>query len=263
MKVVVVDDELYSRESVIAILNEKFPEIEIAGQAGSVREAIETISDTRPELVFLDIDLPDGSGFDILNSLKPIRFKIIFITAHLEYALKAIKFSAFDYILKPVSSVELIAALDRALMETQPGTHQMKLDAFFGNYENNKKEAKKMVLKTSESIHLINIQDIIRCEADNNYTTFFLNTGEKIIVSKGLKEYEEMLNGNGFFRVHQSHLVNIRCISRFDKRDGGSLILADKTQVPVSQRKRQKLMDLFDELSCFTCYFSIVLHSYF
>lgn len=249
MKAVVIDDEHFSRQSVVSIIAEKFPEILIAAQAESVQGAIEAIKTHKPELVFLDIDLTDGSGFDVLNALKPITFKIIFITAHFEYALKAIKFSAFDYILKPVSAEELCAAIERALAENQPENQQLKFDAFFDNFGNTKKEARKIVLKTSESIHLITINDIIRCEADNNYTTFYLTTGERIIVSRGLKEYDDLLSGNGFFRVHQSHLVNINFISRFDKKDGGILILNDKTQIPVSQRKKQSLMELFESLS--------------
>lgn len=187
--------------------------------------------------------MPDGTGFDVLSFLKKFQFKVIFVTAHHEYAIKAIKFSAFDYILKPVNPLELKVAIKRVINDND--NNKIKMDAFIHNLENQKKDDKKIVLKTSDSIYLIGIQDIVRCEADNNYTSFFLNNGERIVISKGLKEYDEMLSGYGFFRVHQSHLINVRCISRFDKKEGGFIVLSDKTQIPVSQRKKQKLLEMF------------------
>jgi two-component system LytT family response regulator len=140
----------------------------------------------------------------------------------------------------------LIVAIKRVIDEKD--NNKIKMDAFIHNLGNQKQEDKKIVLKTSDSIYLIGIQDIVRCEADNNYTSFFLKTGERIVISKGLKEYDEMLSGYGFFRVHQSHLINIRCISRFDKKEGGFIVLSDKTQIPVSQRKKQKLLEMFEAL---------------
>ncbi len=249
MKAVVVDDEFFSRQTVTDLLNDNFKDIEVVGQADSVKTAVELIPSLKPDLVFLDVDLTDGTGFDILNLLKPIDFKIIFITAHQEYAMKAIKFSAFDYILKPVSESELKAAVERVLADKNSANYQLKMDAFFYNAENIRKEGKKIVLKTSESIHLVSVCDIIRCEADNNYTTFYLATGERIVISHGLKEYEDLLGSYGFFRVHQSHLINLKFIARFDKKDGGYVILTDKSQIPVSQRKKQKLLEVIEGLA--------------
>jgi two-component system LytT family response regulator len=246
MRAVIVDDELYARQSLESILLDYYPEITIVGQAESVKQTIELIDEVKPELVFLDIDLPDGTGFDVLSFLKKFQFKVIFVTAHHEYAIKAIKFSAFDYILKPVNPLELKVAIKRVINDND--NNKIKMDAFIHNLENQKKDDKKIVLKTSDSIYLIGIQDIVRCEADNNYTSFFLNNGERIVISKGLKEYDEMLSGYGFFRVHQSHLINVRCISRFDKKEGGFIVLSDKTQIPVSQRKKQKLLEMFEAL---------------
>lgn len=247
IKVIVVDDELFARQSIIAILNSKFSNISIVGEAESVIDAVKIIQEKKPDLVFLDIDLTDGSGFDVVNFLKPVSFQLIFVTAHQEYAIKAIKFSALDYILKPVSSFELEAAVNRLLEEKESVNQQLKLDAFDENMQDGSTKKKKIVLKTSDSIHLINVCDVMRCEADNNYTTFYISTGERIIVSKGLKEYDELLTEHGFFRVHQSHLINISCISRFDKRDGGSIVLCDEAKIPVSQRKKQKLLDIFEQ----------------
>lgn len=246
MNVVIIDDEPMARETIKSIIVDRFPEINIVGQAGSVQSAIETINITKPDLVFLDVDLTDGYGFDILTILKPINFKVIFITAHQEYAIKAIKFSAFDFILKPVSVTELSDAITRVKIEDDSNNQSLKWNAFFSNISD--KEQKNIVLKTSESIHLVNVNDIIKCEADNNYSTFYLVDGKKIVISKGLKEYEDMLGDLGFFRVHQSHLINLKFVSRYDKRDGGFVVLKDESHVPVSQRKKQKLLDFFDSI---------------
>ena len=246
MNVVIVDDEPLARKTIETIISDHFPDVNIAGQAGSVEDAVAVIKNTNPDLVFLDVDLTDGYGFDILSILKPFDFKVIFITAHQEYAIKAIKFSALDFILKPISEYELVDAVKKAYAETNKNDKNIKWDAFFNNINNN--ENKKIVLKTSDSIHLIKVSDIIRVEADNNYSTFFLKDNDKIVVSKGLIEYEKLLNDYGFFRVHQSHLINLSYISRFDKKDGGYVVLSDKSQVPVSQRKRQKILSFFENI---------------
>jgi two-component system LytT family response regulator len=248
MNIVIVDDEPLARKTIETIILESFPDINIVGQAGSVEEAVPVIKNTNPDLLFLDVDLTDGYGFDILSILKPFNFKVIFITAHQEYAIKAIKFSALDFILKPISEFELIDAVKKAYTETDKNDKNIKWDALFNNIYTNGNENKKIVLKTSNSIHLIKISDIIRIEADNNYSTFFLQNGDKVVVSKGLIEYEKLLNDYGFFRVHQSHLINLSYISRFDKKDGGYVVLSDKSQVPVSQRKKQKILAFFERI---------------
>jgi len=248
MKVIIIDDESLVRKTLETILRDSFPNINIVGQAGSVVEAVSLIKEQSPDLILLDVDLTDGNGFDVLTQVKPINFKVIFITAHQEYAIKAIKFSAFDFILKPISQNELTYAVQRVIQEYNLVDQNLKWNAFFNNLNETHKKSKKIVLKTSESIHIVQIDEIIRCEADNNYSTFFLLTGEKIVVSKGLKEFEELLTDYGFFRVHQSHLINLDFVLRFDKKDGGYIILSDNSVVPVSQRKKQKLLDFFDAL---------------
>ncbi len=249
MNVVIVDDEPLARQIVESIIVDNFPSINIVGQAGSVKEGINIITIKKPDLVFLDVDLTDGTGFDILQGLPRIDFKIIFITAYQEYALRAIKFSAFDFILKPVNTTELVDTLKRVSSESKMHDQVVKWEALFNNISKLEEKTHKIVLKTSESIHLVPVTDIIHCEADNNYTTFYLVSGEKIVISKGLKEYEDLLEGHGFFRVHQSHLINMNFILRFDKRDGGYVILTDKSTIPVSQRKKQKLLEFFEGLN--------------
>lgn len=247
MNAFIVDDEPMARDTIVGIIKENLPELMVVGEAGSVKAAVTGIKQTKPDVVFLDIDLPDGTGFDIVNALRPVNFRIIFTTAHEKYAIKAIKFSALDYILKPVSEIELMAAVNKLKHETDARHQEIKLDAFYNNLNNTQKNTGKLVLKTSESIHLVEIKDIIHCESDNNYTSFFLNNGRKILVSKGLKEYTDLLEEFGFFRVHQSHLVNLNYIERFDKKSGGYLVLGNKSQIPVSQRKKQALLDLFEQ----------------
>lgn len=249
MNVVIIDDEPLARQTIQCIVSENFPNINVVGEAGSVKSGIELIKNNQPDLVFLDVDLTDGSGFDILSSIQPIDFKVVFITAHQEYALKAIKFSAFDFILKPVCDAELVDAVKRVKDTTDTDNQTLKWEAFFNNISGIKEKSKTIVLKTSESIHLVQVADIIRCEADNNYSTFFLVSGEKIVISKGLKEYEDLLANDGFFRVHQSHLINLDYILRFDKKEGGFVVLTDKSNVPVSQRKKQKLLEYFENLN--------------
>lgn len=244
IKTVIIDDEARARDTIRGILGLSQEDIELVGEAASVSEAYELISRKKPEIVFLDINLPDGTGFDLLKKFRKIFFSIIFITAHEEYAITAFKYSAVDYIMKPVHAGELLNAISRAAEAIHEEETGIRLRALLSNIES----LKKLVLRTAESIHIINVKDIIRCESDVNYTLFFLANKEKLLVSKTLKEYAELLEGNGFFRPHQSHLVNITHILRFDKADGGTLVLDDGSEIPVSSRKKDSLLNLFDNL---------------
>ena len=244
ISIAVIDDEPKARETIINILALGNFETKLVGEADSVQSAFELISLQSPDVVLLDINLPDGNGFDLLKKFEKINFKIIFITAHEEYAIQAFKFSAVDYILKPIRAAELFAAIEKASESFNKKETVQKISALLSNLE----KLKKIVLKTAESIHIINVSQIIRCEADVNYTKFYLENGEKLLVSKPLKEYDELLGRNGFFRTHQSHLVNLDHILRYDKTDGGYLILDDKSMVPVSTRKKEELFRIFDAL---------------
>ena len=246
---VIIDDENKSRIIAREIINSGFRDRFNIKEAGSVKEGTAILKDMQPEIVLLDIDLGDGSAFDLLNQLNEIHFKIIFITAYDVFAIKAFKFSAIDYLLKPVVPSELISAVEKAIKSIDNDNIHLKLNAFLTNMANITGEIKKIVLKTSDSIHLINIRDIIRLESDSNYTWFHIMGNKKLFVSKTLKDYEEMLGNSGFFRPHQSHLVNISFIDRFEKGDGGILILRDGTNVPVSYRKKENLLKIFESLS--------------
>lgn len=246
MKIIIVDDEKMARETIQQMTEIYCKGSTIVDTAGSVDEAYIKIMEHQPELVFLDIEMPDGSGFDLLNKFKNIDFKVIFVTAYNEYALNAFKYSAIDYILKPVDPTDLVNAYNKARESVDNENLNLKMEAYFSNMSDTPKSEKKIVLKTSESIHLVRVTNIIRCESDSNYTRFFFQEGKAIIVAKTLKEYDEMLNPFGFFRVHQSHLINFDFIERYDKADGGSLVMSDGTRVPVSFRKKEQLLDFLN-----------------
>ena len=193
--------------------------------------------------------MPDGTGFDLLKQFESIDFKVVFVTAFEEHALEAIKFSAFDYILKPINTTELRGVIDK-LAETLDDSDNLnvKLKAVIDNMSATSQAQKKIVLKTAESIHLVLLQNITRCEADCNYTKIYFDNQPKILISKPLKYFENILSEYGFVRVHQSHLVNINHVVRVDKIDGGVLVFADKTQVPISVRKREQLFKLLEDM---------------
>lgn len=242
--IAIIDDEQKARETIINILGLSNFEIEIVGETNNVDSAFTLIQEKTPDVVLLDINLPDGNGFDLLKKFDKINFKTIFITAHQEYAIKAFKFSAIDYILKPIRAAELFTAIEKAQDSFNREETVLKISTLLSNLE----KLKKIVLKTAESIHIVHVKQIIRCQADVNYTTFFLESDETLLVSKPLKEYDDLLCKAGFFRTHQSHLVNLEHILRYDKKDGGCLYMDNKNVVPVSTRKKEELFRLFETM---------------
>ena len=248
IRTIIVDDEPRARESLRLILNKFFPDFDIVGEASGVEEAFNVITKEKPKVVFLDIKMPDGSGFDLLKKFQQIDFRVVFVTAFEEYALDAIKFSAFDYILKPVNTNEIRETIAKLNIDlNQNDDIVLKMKAFFENMEG-KQNQKKIVLKTAESIHLVALSSIVRCESDCNYTWVYFDNQPKILISKSLKYFEDLLTNYGFIRVHQSHLVNLNFVSRIDKVDGGVLVFYDGTQVPVSVRKREQLFKLIEKM---------------
>lgn len=241
MNTVIIDDEVSVRNSIKALLTENFPDINILCTAGSVEEGFTAVSAHKPDLVFLDIEMPDGTGFDILRRFSHIPFKVIFVTGHQEYALNAIKVSALDYILKPVDNDELLKAVKKAREIIDHEGEQLKFQALSENLQS-KKVLKRIILHTSDQLQLVSVSDIIRAEADSNYTFFCLADGKRVLVSRTIKEFENLLSGSGMIRVHQSHLVNINHIDRFFKKDGGYLLLKDASKIPVSPTLKKKVL---------------------
>ena len=248
IKTIIIDDEINARIVIAELLENYCKNVSLIGQADSVESGLKVIRELKPELVFLDIKLTDGTGFDLLRQLENIDFKIIFITAYEEYAIKAFKFSALDYLLKPIDVNELIKSINKAEELIQQDNISLKLDTFFSNIDSISKKTRKIILKTTNNIYLVNINEIIRCESDRNYTHFYFLDKDKIVVSKTLKEYETLLNEYDFFRVHHSHLINLQCVEKLEKNNNNVVIMKDKSKVPVSIRKKEELMKLIKNL---------------
>ncbi|MDZ7633921.1 MAG: LytTR family DNA-binding domain-containing protein [Bacteroidales bacterium] len=241
MKAIIVDDEPAVRSTISTLLKQNFPDMIVSAQAGSVAEGYAAVMEHQPDILFLDVELPDGLGFDMLKKLSPVHFRTIFITGHQEYALDAIKVSALDYILKPIDQDELVSAIEKARKAINHEEEQMKLLALSENLQG-KKVLKRIILRTADALQLVSVSDIIRAEAESNYTHFHLAGGKRIMVSRTLKEYEAMLSGSGLIRVHQSHIVNLNHIDKFFKHDGGYLQLKDGSTIPVSPNLKQKVL---------------------
>jgi two-component system, LytTR family, response regulator len=247
MKAVIIDDEISIVRTLTKIITENHSNIEIVGTAHNIDEGYKALLQLNPDLVFLDIKLPDGNSFEMLRKFHEINFRIIFITGHEEFALQAFKFSAVDYILKPIDKDELADALEKAQKTIPHIEEQLKLQALFHNIEE-KRPLKRIILRTTEFIQLVNIDSIIRCEADNNYTFFYLKDGKRILISKTIKEYAELLKSSGFLRVHQSHLLNIAYIDKYVKSEGGYILMKDNTEIPVSQNSKHTLVELLNTM---------------
>jgi two-component system LytT family response regulator len=243
LRTLIIDDELSNRQFISTMLEQHFPNVEVIGEAEGVASGLEAIRRLSPDLVLLDIRMEDGEGFDILTQLGAIEFKIIFITAFEEYALKAIKFSALDYLLKPVSLQDMKTAISKAENQIVKDLH-VQLVELNNNLQsiNNK----KIVLRSVDKLQIIPVQDIVRAEADRNYTNFFINTGKKITVSYPLRDYEDMLIEQGFFRIHKSHIVNLTFIESYVKSDGGYITLSDGSSLPVADRKKAVLLEIIN-----------------
>lgn len=248
IRAIIIDDEPAMQEVNSQLLTEYFPNIRLVGTADCIKTGIELIHKKKPDLVLLDIQLSDGSGFQLLQKLPSYDFKVVFITAFDSFAIKAIKFSAIDYILKPVNEIEFQQAIQRAIELIEKKEHtesqvNVLMDSFKKELQN-----KKLVLRTQNSMHIVDISDIHFCKSDNSYTTFYLDDNQKILVSKSLKDYESILKEYGFFRPHQSYLVNLNHIKKVDKTDHGFLIMKNKKEIPISIRQKKNLIDLLDRL---------------
>jgi len=246
-RVLIIDDEAHVRETLTGLLKDYCPSVHIVGEANGVASGIRAIREKSPDLVLLDIKMGDGTGFDMLEHFDNIQFKIIFITAYDQFAIEAFRFSAIDYILKPINPEKLADAVNRAGKLVQQ-TFQTQLEALRENLDRITSKHKKIVVKTQDNIYLLDTNDIMHCKSDDCYTIIESLNEERIIVSKVLKEYDELLSAYGFFRVHRSHLVNLQHIKRFEKKEGGYVVLNNGDKVPVSTRSRERLLELFEEI---------------
>jgi len=243
-----IDDDANLRNGMRSFLDRYGPEIRIIGEADSVKTGVEAMLLLQPQVVFLDIQLGDGTGFDILEQTAQKNGKssshIVFITAHEQYAIKAFRFSALDFLLKPVDPEELQKVIDKIKNVLDKNRDYAHIDLLLENIRKKVDNFKRIALSTSEGIHLFEISDIIRCESEDNYTRFYIKNNKPVLISKTLKEYEDLLTEHGFERIHQSHLINLSYLKSYIKKDGGYVIMADNSNLPISQRKKERLQEL-------------------
>ena len=243
----IVDDEQANRENLLRMLGTCCPQIKIAAICSSVAEARIILPETKPDILFLDIRLGGDTGFSLLESLQDIPFEVIFVTAYDNYAIQAIRFSALDYLLKPIDSAELTHAVDKAIRVILRKQENKRMQNLLQNTRTLDKQ-KKIALSVADKIEFVEIGSIIRCESESNYTTFHLKSGEKLIVSKTLKEFDELLTPYNFLRVHQSHLINLDEVKSFIKSDGGYIRMKDGSSVSISRQRRNYVMEVLSRL---------------
>ncbi|MES2454625.1 MAG: LytTR family DNA-binding domain-containing protein [Bacteroidota bacterium] len=235
MKALIVDDEQSNIENLSTLIKQYCPAVVIAGSATNVESAAELVALQMPDLLFLDIQMGEQTGFDLLRMLPNKDFEVIFITAFDKYGIEAIKFSALDYLLKPVDIPELVGAVRKAEHKMMVRQKDQQLNFLLNHLKSSGMKPAKIALPQLHEIRYVLVDDIIRCEADNSYTTFNLLSGDRILVSKSIKEYADILKPLGFLRTHQSHLVNPAYVKAWIKEDGGVLLLNNGSKVPVSK----------------------------
>lgn len=239
---IIVEDEKHQQERLKELLVKHFPELNIFGIASSISEATAMLATTKPDLVFMDVILPPHTSFDLLSTLEHIPFEIIFTTSFEEYAVKAFRLSAVDYLVKPVVKDELIKAIEKFKQKRAEKEASMHIRNLLENMQVSKAEHTKIALPTLTGYLFLKVKDIIRCESDNTYTTFFTVDKRKIIVSKTLKECEQMMIDYRFYRVHNSHLINLEYITEYIKGEGGIVKMLDGSQIDVSRRRKEEFM---------------------
>ncbi|MCC5944415.1 MAG: response regulator transcription factor [Bernardetiaceae bacterium] len=248
MDILIVDDELAQRTTLRTIIEESPCEVQIVGEAHSVESALLLHKKHKPDLILLDVELEDGTGFDFLEKVGDIDFVFTFITAHNDFAVKAFKYSALNYLLKPVLPEELLETIEKARHNKEKQNLEVRLQVLFEHLSDNIEKQKKIVLKDSQNIHIVKLEDILYLAADNNYTTFYLKNENPILISRTLKEYEKILEDKGFFRSHQSYLINIVEIAKISKKEGGYIVMSNQEQVPLATRRREQLLDFLKDL---------------
>lgn len=249
---VIIDDDTNLRNGLRELLSFCAPDIKIIGEAEDVASGVEVIDMLKPQVVFLDIQLHDGTGFDVLEKIAQKNGKttshIVFITAHEEYAIKAFRFSALDFLLKPVDPDELENVIGKIKKVLEKNDSYAHIDLLLENIRKKVDNFKRIALTTADGIHLYEVSDIIRCEGEDNYTTFFIKNNIPVIISKTLKEYEDLLSEYGFERIHQKHLINLAYLKSYVKKEGGFVVMADNAQLPISARKKERLQELIKSL---------------
>jgi len=245
LKAVIVDDELASRAALANYISKYCPDVTVAGFGDSVKTGLEAIRQHQPDILFLDVEMPYGNAFDLLERAGEINFETVFVTAFSHYAVKAIHFSAAYYILKPIDIDELIQAVQKIRLEKEKKQYSVHTQVLMENLRVVNKQLQKIVLPQMEGFEVIQVQDIIRCQANDNFTDFYLTNGSRTLICRTLKFYEDMLGDFDFLRVHKSHLINLQKVKKYLKGKGGQIIMSDDSVVEVSPQRKQELLTRF------------------
>lgn len=247
ISVVIIDDETKARTTLKQLLSSVNPTIQVTGEADSVASGLQLLSRLRPDAVFLDIQMEDGTGFDLLDRLRSIDFHVVFATAFDEFAIKAFRYHALDYLLKPIDPDDLLAVCRKLEEKNEHQLSGQQLDRLLQSMQSRRIE--NLALSTSEGIIYLKLTEIIRLESEGNYTYFHTTAGDRVIVSRTLKEFETLLPEERFFRTHQSHIVNLREVRKMLKEDGGYALMCDDSKVPIARRKKDEFLNRLEGMS--------------
>jgi len=241
MNALIIDDEPAARSTLYNLLLTAAPDIHVVAEGGCVAEALELTRKHNPDIIFLDVQMPDGTGFDFLSRLtENISFKIVFVSAFDSFAINAFRCSAVDYLLKPVSPEYLLSAVEK--LRKPDHNHNQKIKVLLDN----RKQVERLALPSLDELFFVKPDDIIRCQSDSNYTRFYLCSGQCIFVSRTLKDYEELLEPLGFFRIHKSDIINLKYISKYKRGEGGTVTLSDGTRLEVSRRRKVDFLKILE-----------------
>jgi two-component system, LytTR family, response regulator len=244
IRAIIVDDEKHCRETLSIQLRKHCPNIELLAACSTAEEGISAIEQLKPDVVFLDVEMPVMNGFEMLQQLRDIHFEIIFTTGYDQYAIKAIQFSALDYLLKPIIKDDLVKAVEKIRPSHQHSLND-QLQLLLGKLNNKPGVLQKIALPTTEGFEMVALENILHCESESNYTHIRMKNGKKILVSRTLKEIEELLQDHSFLRIHHSHVVNLNEIIRYVRGEGGYVIMSDGSNINVSRTRKEALLKVF------------------
>ncbi|HLS70545.1 MAG TPA: LytTR family DNA-binding domain-containing protein [Chitinophagaceae bacterium] len=248
IKIGILDDELHSVESLTLHLEELFPDFDIVYKSTKVQEAISKLPEIEIDLLFLDIEMPGMNGFQLLEQIQDRKFDVIFITAYSEYAIEAFKAKAINYLLKPIDEEELENAINKWLENYEDSSYSNKIESLIDYLKKEGMMKSKISVPVMDGFEFVEINDIVYCQSNNNYTQIYMRNGDKFIISRTLKGVEEILNAYFFIRVHQSYIINPNYLSKYSRSEGGYLVLLDDIRIPISNAKRSLIVSLFNSL---------------
>lgn len=243
MRALIIDDEIGSREYLFEALAQNCPDIVVSGMAKDANQGFLLIQNTKPDLVFLDVEMPNGSGFDLLQRFENIDFEVIFVTGFDRYAINAIKFNCLDFLLKPYAFEDVVNAIEKAKTKQREKNRTARMENLLTNLRQTRRTNQKIALPSMEGLEFVSVDSILHLEADGKYTNFHLTNNRTLLISRNIKEYELMFEEYGFFRVHRKHIINLSKIKKYYKGEGGYVILSDGTSIDVSRRKKEDFLN--------------------